>query len=191
MQRLPLGRYVGFNIGLWGVFLMLQAACNSFTTLAVLRALAGAAEACSDPSFMLITSMYWRRQEQVLRISIWYCANGLGIALGGLLGYGIGNIKGSLPSWKYEFIIIGALCTVWGIVMFILLPDSPVTAKGLTLAQRRLAVHRLRDNQTGVENKHLKWYQVREAFSDIKLPLFFLLGVVGNIPNGGKSDDHL
>jgi MFS family permease len=55
MQRLPLGKYLGFNIFMWGFFLMLQAACNSFATLAVLRTLAGAAEACSDPSFMLIT----------------------------------------------------------------------------------------------------------------------------------------
>ena len=52
MQRLPLGKYVGCNIFMWGFFLMLQAACNSFTTLAVLRALAGAAEACSDPSLV-------------------------------------------------------------------------------------------------------------------------------------------
>ena len=72
--------------------------------------------------------------------------------------------------------------------MFIFLPDSPVTAKGLTLAQRRLAVYRLRENQTGIENKHLKMYQVKEAFSDFKLYLFFLLGVVGNIPNGGISN---
>lgn len=57
MQRLPLGKYLGFNIFLWGFFLMMQAACNSFATLGVLRALAGAAEACSDPSFMLITCM--------------------------------------------------------------------------------------------------------------------------------------
>lgn len=36
---------------------MLQAACNSFATLGVLRVLAGAAEACSDPSFLLVTQM--------------------------------------------------------------------------------------------------------------------------------------
>lgn len=72
--------------------------------------------------------------------------------------------------------------------MFIFLPDSPVTAKGLSIDQRRLAVRRLRGNQTGVENKHFKWYQVREAFLDVKLPLFFLLGTVGNIPNGGISN---
>lgn len=89
-----------------GVFLMIQAACHNFATLAVLRALGGAAEACADPAFMLITSMWYTRREQPVRIGLWYTANGLGIALGGLLGYGIGHIKGALPSWKYEFLVM-------------------------------------------------------------------------------------
>ncbi|GAB1206044.1 hypothetical protein APSETT445_004725 [Aspergillus pseudonomiae] len=89
-----------------GVFLMIQAACHNFATLAVLRALGGAAEACADPAFMLITSMWYTRREQPVRIGLWYTANGLGIALGGLLGYGIGHIRGALPSWKYEFIVM-------------------------------------------------------------------------------------
>ncbi|EMC95000.1 hypothetical protein BAUCODRAFT_521364 [Baudoinia panamericana UAMH 10762] len=188
MQRLPIGRYLGFNICLWGVFLMLQACARNFAELAVLRALAGAAEACSDPSFMLITCMWYTRRQQPIRMGLWYTANGFGIALGGLLGFGIGNIRGKLPSWKFEFLIIGALCLIWGIVMYIFLPDSPVTAKGLSLREKRIAVERLRENQTGIENKHLKWYQIREALADIKLYLFFLLGVVGNIPNGGISN---
>lgn len=120
----------------------------------------------------------------------WYLANGFGIALGGLLGFGIGNIKGSLPSWKFEFIIIGALCFIWGIVMYIFLPDSPITAKGLTLREKRVVIERLKGNQTGIENKHLKAYQVKEAFCDIKLYLFFLLGTVCNIPNGGMPPYH-
>ncbi|KAI0170135.1 putative MFS allantoate transporter [Pestalotiopsis sp. NC0098] len=188
MQKFPIGKYLGINIFLWGFFLMLQAAVHNFAGLLVLRFLAGAAEACSDPSFMLITSMWYTRRQQPVRIGIWYTANGFGISLGGLLGYGIGSIKGSLPSWKYEFLIIGALCCIWGIVMFIFLPDSPVTAKGLTRAEKRMAVQRLRENQTGVENKHLKWHQVREAFLDVKMYLFFLLGLVCNVPNGGISN---
>ena len=60
MQRLPIGKYLGFNIMLWGVFLMIQAAAHNFAGLAALRALAGAAEACADPSFMLITSMWYK-----------------------------------------------------------------------------------------------------------------------------------
>jgi len=188
MQKFPIAKYLGINIFAWGAFLMLQACARNFTELAVLRAFSGAAEACSDPSFMLITSMWYTRAQQPVRMGIWYTANGLGIAGGGLLGYGIGHIKGSLPSWKYEFLIIGALCCIWGIVLYFFLPDSPVTAPLLTPKQRRWAVERLRENQTGVENKHLKNYQVIEAFKDPKLYLFFILGVVGNIPNGGISN---
>ncbi|KAI0026123.1 putative MFS allantoate transporter [Xylariomycetidae sp. FL0641] len=188
MQRFPIGKYLGVNIFCWGFFLMLQAAAKTFGQLLALRFLAGAAEACADPSFMLITSMWYTRRQQPLRMGLWYTANGFGIALGGLLGYAIGHIKGALPSWKYEFLIIGALCSAWGIVMFIFLPDSPVTAKGLSRAEKRMAVQRLRENQTGIENKHLKAYQVKEAFADIKLYLFFLLGIVGNVPNGGISN---
>lgn len=97
MQRFPLGKYLGFkfvflsdisvpfpnrahSIILWGFFLMLQAACNSFATLAVLRFLSGAAEACADPAFMLITQMWWSRRQQPLRIGLWYLGNGFGIA---------------------------------------------------------------------------------------------------------------
>ena len=188
MQRFPIAKYLGINIFMWGGFLMLQACAKNFTQLAVLRAFSGAAESCSDPSFMLITSMWYTRAQQPIRMGIWYTANGLGISLGGLLGYGIGHIKGGLPSWKYEFLIIGALCCIWGVVLFFFLPDSPVTAPLLTPKQRRWAVERLRENQTGVENKHLKMYQVIEAFIDAKLYLFFILGVVGNIPNGGISN---
>lgn len=132
--------------------------------------------------------MWYTRKEQPYKIGIWYVANGVGIALGGLLGYGIGHIKGGLASWRYEFIIIGALCCIWGIVIGIFMPDSPVTAKFLNNREKRIAVERLKSNQTGIENKHLKPYQVKEAFMDIKLYLFFTLGVVCNIPNGGISN---
>jgi MFS family permease len=91
-----------------------------------------------------------------LRIGLWYTANGAGIALGGLLGYAIGHIRGALASWRYEFIIIGILCCVWGIVIAIFMPDSPVTAKFLNQREKRIAVERLKGNQTGIENKHLK-----------------------------------
>lgn len=50
---------------MWGFFLMLQAVAKNFGTLAALRALAGAAEACSDPAFMLVTAMWYTRRQQV------------------------------------------------------------------------------------------------------------------------------
>ncbi|KAF9074584.1 major facilitator superfamily domain-containing protein [Rhodocollybia butyracea] len=188
MQRSPSGKYLSINIFLWGALLMAQAASRNFTDLAILRILSGAFEAIADPAFMLITSMFYRRSEQPNRISMWYSANGIGVAVGGLLGYGIGHIKGSLASWRYEFLIVGALCSAWGIILFFLLPDSPPTARTFTRDERLLAVARLRGNQTGVDNKKFKWDQFRETFMDPKTWLFFFLGFVGNVPNGGISN---
>jgi MFS family permease len=188
LQRFPIGKYLGANIFMWGFFLMLQACARNFTQLAVLRALGGAAEACADPAFMLISSMWYTRRQQPIKIGLWYSANGIGVALGGLLGYGIGHLKGALPSWKYEFLIIGALCSAWGIVMFFFLPDSPVTARQLSLKEKRITVERLRENQTGIENKVLKPYQIIEAFRDYKLYLFFLIALMQAIVNGGISN---
>ncbi|KAL1859772.1 hypothetical protein VTK73DRAFT_7449 [Phialemonium thermophilum] len=188
MQRSPPGWYLGFNILLWGVLLMCQAAARDFASLAALRILSGAFEAIADPAFMLITSMYYTRSEQPVRIAVWYAFNGVGVAGGGLIGYGIGNIRGALQSWRYEFLIVGAMCTFWAVVLLLLVPNSPATYRGFSHDERLLMIARMRQNQTGVEQRHINWRQVREAYLDYKTWLFFLLGFVGNIPNGGISN---
>lgn len=86
MQRCPPAYYLAFNILMWGVLLMAQAAANSFAALLALRVLSGAFEAIADPAFMLITSMYYTRAEQPSRIAAWYIWNGIGVAGGGLIG---------------------------------------------------------------------------------------------------------
>ena len=62
----------------------------------ILRFLSGAAEATADPAFVTITGMWYTRPQQPIRIGLWYSANGVGIALGGLLGYAIGHVRGFL-----------------------------------------------------------------------------------------------
>lgn len=68
------------------------------------------------------------------------------------------------------------------------MPDSPVTARGLSQIERRQVVERLRGNQTGVENKHFKLYQVKELLLDIKTYLFFFIALVSSTPTGGISN---
>ncbi|KAG4219278.1 hypothetical protein PC116_g32242, partial [Phytophthora cactorum] len=85
MQRCPPAYYLAFNIFMWGVLLMAQAAAKDFAGLTVLRILSGAFEAIADPAFMLITSMFYTREEQPSRISAWYAWNGIGVAGGGLI----------------------------------------------------------------------------------------------------------
>lgn len=125
-----------------------------------------------------------------------------------------------------RFLVIGAACTAWGVVLLLVLPNSPVTTIWLTREERLMAVARLRKNQvkiltvvtelepmlnfllsqTGITNRTFKMDQAKEFFVDIKTVrlrrepdyltgflaytrslqyLFFFLGFVANIPNGG------
>ncbi|KAI1478051.1 MFS general substrate transporter [Daldinia eschscholtzii] len=188
MQRCPPAYYLAFNIFMWGALLMAQAAAKDFAGLTVLRILSGAFEAIADPAFMLITSMFYTREEQPSRISAWYAWNGIGVAGGGLIGYGIGQIEGVLRSWRYEFLVVGALCTFWSIVLLLLLPNSPTTFWGFSKQERLLMIARVRRNQTGVEHQKIKWGQIKEAYLDYKTWLFVLFGFLGAIPNGGISN---
>ncbi|KAJ5988334.1 MFS general substrate transporter [Penicillium waksmanii] len=188
MQRTPPAWYLSINIFLWGALLMCQTATGSFTVLVVLRVLSGAFEAIADPAFMLFTSMFYKREEQPSRIAAWYAWNGIGVAGGGLIGYGIGQIRGSLSSWRYEFLIVGALCTSWGIALFILLPNSPTKIRGFTHQEKLMLIARMRSSQTGIQSNKVEWYQIREALVDYKTWLFMLMGFVSAVPNGGISN---
>jgi len=115
-------------------------------------------------------------------------ANGFGIALGGLLGYAIGHIRGALASWKYEFLIIGALCASWSIVLFIFIPDSPYSTRWFTRQERVIIMSRKQHDYHGPEHRQWSASQVLEAFIDPKIYLFFLFGFFANVPNGGTSN---
>jgi MFS family permease len=155
---------------------MVQGAARSFTDLAVLRFISGAFEATADPAFVLITGTWFTRKQQPTIIGYWYAANGVGIAVGGLLGFGIGHIGGSLPSWRYEFILIGAVCSLWAVIMWIFIPDAPYNTKWLTREQAVLAVARKRDDGAGVDKKSFKMDQLWDTFKDPKTYLYFGLG---------------
>jgi hypothetical protein len=56
-------------------------------------------------------------------------------------------------------IITGLLTLITAVMYFFFFPDSPTTAWFLTMDERAKAVQRIKQNQTGVENKHFKMEQ--------------------------------
>ena len=52
--------------------------------------------------------------------------------IAGIASSGIGHIGGALPSWRYIFLIWGAITFLWGFVILFFLPDSPIKAKFLS-----------------------------------------------------------
>lgn len=98
MTKVPIGKYVGVCLLLWGIASCLMAVCDSFASLAVVRFLLGVFEAAMLPCMMIINSMWYRREEQPLRTAFWY--NTFAGVFGGILSYAIGQIDSELSTWK-------------------------------------------------------------------------------------------
>lgn len=80
--------------------------------------------------------------------------------------------------------IIGGVTSVWGIALWFLLPDSPLTAYFLSRENKIVAIERMRWEQSGIENKTVKMEQIKEAFSDPKTWFYVLVTFLCNFTNG-------
>ncbi|KAJ7068194.1 MFS general substrate transporter [Mycena amicta] len=188
-QKLRIAKYLGVNICIWGVVLMLHAVGTSFGAFFALRFLLGMCECCVAPTLIMVISMFYKKNEQASRISWFYVMNGLTQIFGGFVAYGITFYSGKrLAPYKIIYILLGALAIVVGICVLIWLPDSPVHAKFLTKEERIAALERVRDDQGGTENKTIKKDQVYEAVTDLRTWLIVLATLLTSIPNGALSN---
>ncbi|KAI9668069.1 MAG: hypothetical protein M1821_000889 [Bathelium mastoideum] len=188
-QRLSrLSLYLGCNIMLWGVVLACHAACNDFASLAVCRTLLGVFEACVAPILVLIIAMWYKKAEQGRRVSWFYVCNSGTQIVGGALAYGVSFAHRKFASWRIFFVAVGAATVLVGFLVALLLPDSPVKAKRFTDAEKVAALLRVKDNQSGTQNAHLKRDQIFQTFKDVRIWLVCLCTMLGSIPNGGISN---
>lgn len=188
-QKLRLAKYLGVNIVLWGIVLMLHATTSSFGAFFALRFLLGMFESCVAPILVLIISMFYKKDEQATRISWFYVMNGLTSIFGGFVAYGISFYDGHrLAPWKIIYIVLGGLAIGVGICVLLWMPDSPVHAQNLTREERIAALERVRDDQGGTENKTFKLEQVKETLLDVRTWLIVLTTMLTSIPNGGLSN---
>ncbi|KAI0725010.1 major facilitator superfamily domain-containing protein [Fomitopsis betulina] len=184
LQRFPVGKWVSVNIFVWSVALLCHAAAKSFGTLLVCRFFLGIAEGAITPGFMIVTSMFYTRAEQTRRVGYWFLMNGTAIIFLGLVAYGTLHIThGALAPWQWLMIITGVITFITSILFWFFFPDSPATASFLTQEEKVIAIERIKVNQAGVENKHLKREQIIEVFRDPKTYLFFFFAAISNVTN--------
>ncbi|KAI9063352.1 MFS general substrate transporter [Trametes sanguinea] len=188
-QKLRVAKYLGANIVIWGIILMCHAAATSFGAFFALRFLLGMCESCVAPILILIISMFYKKDEQGTRVSWFYVMNGLTQVFGGFVAYGISFYDGhAIAPYKIVYLLLGGLAILVGLSVLMWLPDSPVHARVLTTEERIAVLERVRDDQGGTENKHLKKDQIIEALSDVRTWLIVITTMMTSIPNGGLSN---
>jgi MFS family permease len=123
------------------------------------------------------------------RQSAWFFGNCIAVLIGGVIAYGIGTINTSVIShWKLLFLILGAVTSAYGIVLFVLLPDSPSKAIFLKPNERAIAVQRTLKNKTGVMDTGVfRWSQALQAIKDPQTWLLVLNSFASNLANGGLT----
>ncbi|KAJ4244848.1 hypothetical protein NW757_010229 [Fusarium falciforme] len=158
-------------------------AAQNAAGLLVLRFLLGVLEAPSYPAFTIINTMWYKKAEQPLRMAL--ALAGFASLIAGGVSYRIGNLHTAIAPWKLLFLVMGAFQLLWGLVLYIWLPDSPLKDNFLTGKDKYIALDRVRENMIRIENKELKWYQVREALTDYKTYLLVLFVLSILVPTGG------
>lgn len=111
------------NIFVWAVALLCHAAATNFAGLFACRAFLGICEGAITPGFLIVTSMFYTRQEQTQRVGYWcmyqlsytqlyvlillfnaVLMNGFAVILLGFISYGTLHIKNDVLSpWQWLF----------------------------------------------------------------------------------------
>ena len=166
---------------------MLHVVCQNFSGFYAIRFFLGMLEACVSPSLILIVSMWYKQNERATRIGWFYFGNLSTSVVGGAVAYGVTFYQGSTAPWKLLYLVLGALAITCGILVVLFLPNSPVNASFLSEEERIAALERVRIDQAGTHNKHIKRYQVVETFKDVRTWIMFLIIMCIGVPNGGNS----
>jgi len=135
--------------------------------------------------------MWYTRSEQTLRMGIWYQGSSIAPIVSTLASYGFlfydkKHDHDHFKSWQILFLLFGLVTIAIGILVFFFLPDSPMKSR-FSHAEKVAILERVRDNETGIENKHLKWKQVKEVLPDVKTWMMSLIVILTNVPNGAVS----
>ncbi|KAI8149499.1 major facilitator superfamily domain-containing protein [Fennellomyces sp. T-0311] len=186
VQRLPVSKYYGVILSLWGVSLAVTALAKNFQQLAALRFVLGFFEGSTSSVVFLLVSTFYRRTEQVFWFGALMGCNFAGMAVAGLLGYGMGHLQdvNGLSAWQWSVIIWGSATVVCGILLFFFLPD---TAKSrwfyLTDREKKIIDERILDNAT-IESKEFKIAHIYEALKEPRLYCYVAIQTLINLQNG-------
>lgn len=160
----------------FGSMTLLTVAATNFSGLMALRWFLGMAESAFFPLVIYYQTMFYRRGELARRLAIFYAASNIASAFGGLLAFGTFQIKGgSLPNWRYLFVIEGSLTILFAIFAWWWLPLTAAQARFLNEEEKKLAYHRMAVDSSSVVNEK---FNLRDSFAVFKHPSSWVILVI-------------
>ncbi|CCH43992.1 putative transporter [Wickerhamomyces ciferrii] len=161
---------------IWAIISTCTGAVQNYPGLVVARLLLGFVEAGFFGSALYYLSCWYSRTELSLRNAVLYSGSLFSGALSGLIASGIidrmDGVKG-LRSWRWLFIIEGAITCASVPLAYLILPDMPHNSKFLNEQERAFILWKLRkevgQDDSDQENKESYASTMLLTFKDIKV----------------------
>jgi len=162
----------------FGLCTLMVVAVKNFSGIMAIRWFLGMSESAFFPLVIYYQTTFYRRGELARRLALFYAAQSIASAFGGLLAYGVFQIPdgpGKLANWRYLFVIEGSCSMAFAFFAFWYLPHSAAKARFLNEDEKRLAFYRMQlDSSAVVDVK----FDLRDALTILKHPTsWIILGI--------------
>ncbi|KAI8070371.1 major facilitator superfamily domain-containing protein [Gongronella butleri] len=176
IQRVPLGKYLGALLLLWGASVLATAFTHNFAQLMVTRFILGLFESGAYPVIYILLNRLFRRSEQPFVYAFMMASSGTGTIVGTVIGYSLtltmnGKVFGNLGpwnAWRWGYFIYGIVTMFIGILVSIFLTDNPYS-KWFRLSEdeKKIVAERVKDNMVARTHK-IKRSQIWEAAKEFR-----------------------
>lgn len=180
--------WLPFLIVCWGIIMTCMGIVQSFSGLVACRVLLGAFEAGFFPGAVFLVSCWYRRSELQQRLALFYTASAFSGAFSGLLAYAIARMDGArgIAGWRWIFLIEGAVTVAVGLIVPLLIVDSPHRASWLSEDEKLFIKARLTTDgvvSNTEEGDKFSWPLFFGAIFDPKVWAGIIMAWANSVPN--------
>ncbi|EXL95901.1 major facilitator superfamily domain-containing protein [Fusarium oxysporum II5] len=188
LKKVRASIWLSFLVICWGTVMTCMRVVQNFQGLVACRVILGVFEAGFFPGAVFIDSSWYPRYELQQRRAIFYTASAFSGAISGLLAFGIACLDGArgTAGWRWIFLIEGAVTVAAGLVMPLLIIDTPERVKWLSDDEKRYVDLRLRlsgARSNTEEGDKFSWKLLFKTMVDWKVLLGIILAWANSVPN--------
>jgi len=173
----------------WGLICLLTGVTQNYAGFIATRFFIGIVDSGLIPGCIFYMSMWYKRNEQIYRISLFLSCSTLAGSFNGLLAFAIANMRGlaGLNGWRWIFIMEGLFTVVFAGFAYLFVQNYPATARFLTPKEREHVIARLKADSDAIQDEKFTWDGVIQALKDPKVWLYGACFHTLTLPNAGLS----
>ncbi|WVQ73492.1 hypothetical protein IAR50_003064 [Cryptococcus sp. DSM 104548] len=154
----------------WAALTIGSAFIKNYDQLIAVRVLLGAFEAGMIPCTTLYLTMTYNRNEYASRQTVVFVFSAISSGFGGLLAYGLSQIKGSLAGWQWLFLVEGLLSMILAPIAWYQIPNNVSEARWLNAQEKEvLRIRQERNKAVYNHDEQFSWKAIWSVLKDFRL----------------------